>query len=57
VMIHIVDRTYRVWPLGRRITPTPPGPVTAQSQARFVAILIFVIAAAAIAYVIAGLLS
>jgi hypothetical protein len=57
LMAHIVDRTYRVWPLGRRFRPTPPGPVTARSQARFLAILIFVIAAAACAYVIGGLLT
>ncbi|MGA8542407.1 MAG: hypothetical protein WB947_02525 [Thermoplasmata archaeon] len=57
LMVHLVDRTYRVWPLGRRFRPTPPGPVTARSQARFLAILVFVIAAAAIAYVIGGLLT
>ncbi len=57
MMIHLVDRTYRVWPLGRRVTPTPPGPVTAESQARFLAVLVFVIAAAGIAYVIGGLLT
>ena len=57
LMVHLVDRTYRVWPLGRHIVPAPPGPVTVESQARFVAILIFVIAAAAIAYVIGGLLT
>jgi hypothetical protein len=57
LMVHLVDRTYRVWPLGRHIVPAAPGPVTVESQARFVAILIFVIAAAAIAYVIGGLLT
>jgi hypothetical protein len=57
LMVHIVDRTYRVWPLGRRFHPSAPGPVTARSQARFLAVLIFVIAAAAIAYVIGGLLA
>lgn len=57
MLIHLVDRTYRVWPLGRRFTPTPPGPVTVRSQARFLAILIVVVAAAAIAYVIGGLLA
>lgn len=56
LLIHIVDRTYRVWPLGRRITPTPPGPVTVASQARFFQVLILVIAAAAIAYIVGGLL-
>jgi hypothetical protein len=57
LMIHLVDRMYRVWPLGRRLTPTPPGPVTVHSQARFLAILIFVIALAACAYVVGGLLT
>jgi len=56
LIVHLVDRMYRVWPLGRRITPTPPGPVTPHAQARFLAVLIFVIAVAACAYVIAGLL-
>jgi hypothetical protein len=57
MMVHLVDRTYRVWPLGRRFAPTRPGPVTARSQARFLAILILVIAAAGIAYVIGSLVS
>ncbi len=26
LMVHLVDRTYRVWPLGRRFRPTPPAP-------------------------------
>ncbi len=56
LIVHFVDRTYRVWPLGRRITPTPPGPVTARAQARFLAALIFAIAVAACAYIVAGLL-
>ena len=55
LIVHLVDRTYRVWPLGRRFAPTPPGPVTARSQARFLAVLTFVVAAAAIAYVIGSL--
>jgi hypothetical protein len=57
LIVHLIDRTYRVWPLGRRFTPTPPGPVTTHAQARFLAILIFVIAAAAIAYVIGTLIT
>jgi hypothetical protein len=57
LIVHLVDRTYRVWPLGRRITPVEPGPVTPAAQARFIAILIFVIALAACAYVIGGLLT
>jgi len=57
VIVHLVDRTYRVWPLGRRFRPTPPGPVTPHAQARFLAILVFVIGAAAIAYVLGGLIA
>ena len=56
LIVHLVDRTYRVWPLGRRFDPTPPGPVTVRAQARFLAALVFVIAAGAIAYVIWSLL-
>ncbi|MGP8074332.1 MAG: hypothetical protein ACLQD9_07915 [Thermoplasmata archaeon] len=57
VLFHVVDRTYRSWPLGRKFSPTPPGPVTLQSEVRFVKVLIFVLAAAAIAYVLGGLLA
>jgi hypothetical protein len=56
LIVHLVDRTYRVWPLGRRITPTPPGPITERAIARFLAVVIFVAAAGACAYLIAGLL-
>lgn len=57
VLFHVVDRTYRVWPLGRRFRPTAPGPVTVEAQVRFLRVLTFVLAAAAIAYVIGGLLA
>lgn len=57
VLFHVVDRTYRAWPLGRRISPTPPGPVSAEAQVRFLKVLIVVIAAAAIAYLIGGLVT
>ncbi|HTP54182.1 MAG TPA: hypothetical protein VML94_04345 [Thermoplasmata archaeon] len=56
-IFHVVDRTYRAWPLGRRISPTDPGPVSATAQIRFLKVLIVVLTAAAIAYVIGGLLS
>jgi hypothetical protein len=57
LIVHLTDRTYRVWPLGRRITPTPPGPVTARAQARFLIFVILVIAAAGIAYLLGGLIA
>jgi hypothetical protein len=54
---HLVDRMYRVWPLGRRIHPTPPGPVTVAAQVRFYQVLVVVIAGAAIAYLVGGLIA
>ncbi len=57
VLFHIVDRTYRVWPLGRRITPRDPGPVTNVAVARTLRIVVVVAAGASIAYLItAGLI-
>ena len=35
VIFHLVDKTYRVWPLGRRFRPTWPGYVSVQSEIRF----------------------
>jgi hypothetical protein len=55
VAVHLVDRMYRVWPLGRTIHPTSPGPVTDQNLARFFRWAIVVAAAAGIAYLL-GLL-
>ena len=57
VVFHIADRTYRVWPLGRRFRPTPPGPVTVEAWVRFLRVLIVVIAIAAVAYLVGGLLA
>jgi hypothetical protein len=54
---HLVDRMYRVWPLGRRIHPTPPGPVTPAMQVRFVQVVVVVAAGAAIAYLIGALIA
>ena len=57
VIFHLVDRSYRVWPLGRRVRPSPPTLITLQSWVRFLKILIVVIAVAGIAYIIGGLVS
>lgn len=56
LLFHIVDRTYRTWPLGRRFSPTPPGPVTGWDIARFLRVFTVVVAGAAIAYLIASML-
>ncbi|HYA54641.1 MAG TPA: hypothetical protein VEG42_03455 [Thermoplasmata archaeon] len=57
VIFHLVDRMYRVWPLGRRFRPAWPGYVTVESEIRFFKILIVVVAGAAIAYVLGGLIA
>ena len=57
MMIHLVDRTYRVWPLGRRVQSPDPGPVTDQGWATFLAVAVLVAAGASIAYLISGLLT
>ena len=57
VVFHVIDRTYRVWPLGRRIVPTRPATFTAESWVRFLKVLVVVLAVAGIAYVVGGLLA
>lgn len=54
---HLLDRLYRVWPLGRRYRPAPPGVVTDRSWATLLAVSVLVIGGAAIAYILAGLLA
>ncbi len=57
VIFHLADRTYRVWPLGRRFRPSPLPPVTTQSWVRVLQVLVVVIAVAAVAYLVGGLLA
>ncbi|MGI0054753.1 MAG: hypothetical protein ACREB9_02850 [Thermoplasmata archaeon] len=52
VLFHLVDRTYRSWPLGRHFQPTPPGPVSEDAVARFLRIFTVVVAGSAIAYLL-----
>ncbi len=57
LIVHVVDRVYRVWPMGRSIPTMFPGFITARGMANVVKILIIVCAAAAIAYVLATLIT
>jgi len=57
VVFYLVDRMYRVWPFGRRIRPAWPGYVTVEGEVRFFKVVIVVAAAAAIAYVLGGLIA
>jgi hypothetical protein len=57
VLFHLVDRTYRSWPLGRKFRPTPPGPVSEAAQVRFLQAIVLAVAAAAIAYLLGSLIA
>jgi hypothetical protein len=54
LMVHTAEATYRLWPLGRRFLPTPPGPISDRMVANFLRVLVLVLAGGAIAYLIAG---
>ncbi|MCI4373131.1 MAG: hypothetical protein L3K02_05765 [Thermoplasmata archaeon] len=55
--VHLVDRMYRVWPLGRTVHPTDPGPVTDRDLARFFRWLVVLLTAAALAYLLGVLIT
>jgi hypothetical protein len=57
LMFHLVDRSYRVWPLGRRFRPTPPAAIGAADWVRFLKVLVLVLAVAGIAYLVGGLIA
>ena len=57
LMFHVADRTYRVWPLGRRFPPTRPAPISRAGWVRFLKVLVVVLAAAGIAYLVGGLIA
>ena len=56
MIVHVVDRTYRVWPTGRRVSPVTPGWYTDRSVAAFLRIVVLVAVGGAIAYVVATLM-
>lgn len=57
VIFHIADRTYRVWPLGRRFRPSRPTLLGVHDWIRFLKVLVVVLAAAAIAYLVGSVLA
>jgi hypothetical protein len=56
LLVHLLDRTYREWPLGRRVHPLPPQVITDERIAGSLRIVVVVAAAALVAYVLAGVL-
>lgn len=57
VIFHVADRTYRVWPLGRRFRPSRPPLLSSRDWVRFLKVLVFALAVAAVAYLLAGVLA
>ena len=57
MIFHLADRTYRVWPLGRRFRPSVRRPLSTEDWARFLKVLIVVAAVAGIAYLLGGLIA
>ncbi len=57
LLAHLIDRTYRVWPLGRRTVPPPASVITDQTAASFLKVIVVVAAGAAIAYVLGTLVA
>jgi hypothetical protein len=57
LVAHVIDRVYREWPFGRNVRSRFPGFITDRGLANALKILVIVGAGAAIAYVIATLLT
>jgi hypothetical protein len=57
LLAHIIDRAYRVYPLGRKVPTSPPGPVTDQGIATFIKVVVLVGAGAGIAYILGSLIA
>lgn len=56
LLVHLIDRTYRVWPEGRRVRPPVPSEVTDRSLARAAIVLVVILVGGAIAYIVATLI-
>ncbi len=57
LLAHIVDRAYRVYPLGRKVPTEPPGPVTEAALANFLKVAVLVAAGGSIAYILGSLIA
>jgi hypothetical protein len=57
LLVHIADRVYREWPLGRRVSAEWAGPVTDRDLARFLMVVTFAAALGAVAYIFWGILT
>ncbi len=56
-IFHVIDRSYRVWPLGRRFRPTPRPLLTTVSWVTLLKVVLLAATVAAVAYLLAGVLT
>lgn len=56
LLVHIVDRIYREWPLGRRVAPDWRGAVSDADIARFLMVIVFAAALGSVAFLFWGIL-
>jgi hypothetical protein len=56
MLVHLADRMYRSWPLGRRFRPATPNSVTPRETATWLSWFVVAAAIAGAAYVVAQLL-
>jgi hypothetical protein len=56
LLVHLADRSYRSWPLGRKFRPATPPAVTPTSAARVATWLIVLATIGGVAFVLAQLL-
>lgn len=54
LVVHLIDRVYREWPLGRKFEPTWAVPVTDAAIATFLKALVFAAAVGAVGYILWG---
>ncbi len=57
VAVHLVDRMYRVWPLGRTVHPARPAPIGERDVVRAFRWAVVVATAASVAYLLGLLLT
>lgn len=56
-IFHVIDRSYRVWPLGRRFRPSPRPLLSTLSWVTLLKVILLAATVAALAYLLAGVLT
>ena len=56
VLVHILDRLYRVYPFGRRLHPAAPGPLGDAEIATFLRVVVIIATVGALGYILGSLI-